>query len=151
MAVNFDTAARGQSGWAVYYRGPGIVVTSQFVMTSQSRHPVARLSDVRREVRLTYRARKRAAVAGATGTIFAAALGSAAGSPLLIVATVTAAGFLMAAATVADHRDHPDSLALLATCEGRPIELYRSGDKREFAQVCRAVLRAVQLNQDLVP
>jgi hypothetical protein len=72
----------------------------------------------------------------------AAAYGSAA---MLCAGFITATG--MAVALLVDGRRNPQWMALCARYGGQVITLFTSRNRREFEQVRRAVIRAVEVNR----
>jgi hypothetical protein len=150
MAVNSRTAAPGHSGWAVYYDGPAVVVTSWYVMNTGGRYPVAHLTNIRQVHVRTHTASVAAIFTGTVEILLALPLAVAYGSLALLCAGALAALGLVTAMVVDDRRN-PRRMALCATHHGRDIELFSSRDKREFERVRRAVIRAVQLSRDPWP
>ncbi|AGL15236.1 DUF6232 family protein [Actinoplanes sp. N902-109] len=150
MALNSSTAVPGHSGWAVYYDGPAVVVTSWYVMNTEGRYPVAHLTNVRQVHIRSYTARLAAVFAGAVEVMLAMPLAIGYGSVVLLGAGAVAAAGIMTA-TAIDGRRNPRWMSLWATLHGRDVELFSSPDKREFERVRRAVIRAVQLNRDPWP
>ncbi|WP_067497547.1 DUF6232 family protein [Actinoplanes sp. TFC3] len=149
MAVS-GTAAPGHSGWAVFYDGPDVVVTSWYVMNPDGRYAVAHLGNVRQVHVRTYTARVAAMFTAAVELMLAAPLAIAYGSVALLVAGALA-GLGIVTAMVIDGRRNPRWMALQATYGSRDVELFSSPDKREFERVRRAVIRAVQLSRDPWP
>ncbi|WP_306213164.1 DUF6232 family protein [Actinoplanes sp. RD1] len=147
MAVHAHYEAPGHNGWAVYYRGPRIIVTSQYVETTAGRLPVRLLDDVRQIHVSNHSARVTALATAAVELGLAAPLAAASGSVALICAGAAAAAGTGVGALV-DERRNPRWMALRATCQGRRVELFQTASKREFGQVHRAVLRAVELDRD---
>ena len=148
MAVNSDTAAAGQSGWAVYYRGPHVVVTSQYVENPDGRYPLSMLSDFDRVVVRPYPAWKIALFVGCLEVLIAVPLAIGYGSGALICAGFIAACGV-AGGTLVDGRRNPRWMALTATYQFERIELFSSRSSREFEQVRRALIRAVEYDRDL--
>ncbi|GAA2561533.1 hypothetical protein GCM10010435_36650 [Winogradskya consettensis] len=147
MTVESGTAVPGQSGWVVYYDGPGVVVTSWYVMNAAGRYPVTSLTEVRQVHLRSGGPRLTAVIAGATAVIVAVPLSVPFGyAALLVAAAAAVVGGI--AAQVVDRRYNPRWMALWATHQGRDIELFGSSDKQQFEQVRRAVIRAVQINRD---
>jgi hypothetical protein len=79
-----------------------------------------------------------------------AGLAAAYGSPLVIVVGLVAAA-VTAAALVLGERRGSQWATLEATSGSQRVILYRSRNTREFQQVRRAVIRAVEANRDPCP
>lgn len=148
MAINSDTAAAGQSGWAVYYRSPRIVVTSQYVENADGRYPLRMLGDIDRVVVRPYPAWKIALFAGCIEVAIAIPLAIAFGAAALLCAGFIAACGVVTG-TLVDGRRNPRWMALTTTFQYERIELFSSRNSREFEQVRRAVIRAVEYDRDL--
>lgn len=134
----------------VYYRGPGIVVTSHYIENGEGRHRIRDLRAIRRaEVAARY-AHTLALALGSVEVGLSAGLAVAYGSPV-----VAAVGLIAAAATavalVLGERRSSRWATLEATSGERRVVLYRSRNGREFQQVRRAVIRAVEANRDPRP
>ena len=148
MAVNSGTTTSGQSGWAVYYRGPHAVVTSWYIENAKGRHPVHHLRNVRQVHVRTYPTRAVALFTGAVELALTIPLATVYGSATLLC-TGFVATFGIASAALVDGRRNPRWMALIASYQGRDVELFSTRDKREFEQVRRAVIRAVELDREL--
>jgi hypothetical protein len=143
MAV---TAAASHGGWVVYYRGPGIVVTSQYIENADGRYLVRDLRPIYRVQVFAHPTRTVALICGAIELALAAPLAAAYGSVILLCAGFIAT-FGVAAALLVDGRRNPRWMALRAVCGGRKITLFSSRNQREFEQVRRALIRAVEANR----
>jgi Zn-dependent M28 family amino/carboxypeptidase len=134
----------------VYYRGPGIVVTSHYIENGEGRH---RIRDLRAIRRAEAAARSAHLLALALGTVevgLSAGLAVAYGSaPLVLVGLAAAAA--TAAALIIGERRGSRWATLEATSGSRRVVLYRSRSNREFQRVRRAVIRAVEANRDPRP
>jgi hypothetical protein len=95
MSIDPRSRNRPRCGWAVYYVGQRITVTSWYVETPDGRYPMADLGDVRRLV---------------------------------------------------DARVNPR-----AAYRGTEVLLFSSRDPAEFEPVRRALIRAVEVNRELLP
>ncbi|GIM90242.1 DUF6232 family protein [Paractinoplanes toevensis] len=144
MALNSGTSAASHSGWVVFYRGSRILVTSHHIdVINGGRYLVRDLSQVTRVHSYQYPASTVALLAGAVELVLGLVLTMYFGVAAMFgVAVVDAAG--LAAAILLDHRRNPRWMELRATCRGRRIVLFRSRNQREFEQVRRAVIRAIE-------
>jgi hypothetical protein len=142
MTSNADTSPAGE---IIYYRGPGIVVTSGHVANREGRFRVRDLQAVDRVEISAHPALTIALVCGAIELVLAVLLAVTFGSAVLICAgLVTAAG--LGSATLVDARRNPRWMALRAFAGGRQITLFSSCDRQEFEQVRRAVIRVIEVN-----
>ena len=141
MTVNFK--APGQNGWVVYYHGPGITVTSWYVLNADGRYPAAMLAGARRVHVRTHPARTVALAAGAAELALAALV-----HPTALPAALLLAALGVTAGLVIDKRRSPRRMELWVTYRGGEVELFSSADRREFEQVRRAVIRALEVNRD---
>jgi ABC-type protease/lipase transport system fused ATPase/permease subunit len=146
MALNSGTSAANHHGRVVYYRGRHVLVTNLHVATAGEQYPVRELDQVRRVLSYRYPASAVALVVGAAellvGFVLAAYVGMAA---LLGVTVLDAAG--VAGAVLLDSRRNPRWMELRAVHRGREVVLFRGRDQREFEQVRRAVIRAVEAHR----
>jgi hypothetical protein len=139
-------SAADQDGWAVYYRGPGIVVTNWYIENAGGRYRIRDLRLIRREYVFAHPSRTVALICAVIELAVAAPLAAVFGSVILLCAgLVSAAG--MAAALLIDGRRNPRWMALRAVHGGRTIMLFSSRNHQEFEQVRRAVIRAVEANE----
>ncbi|MFI5933125.1 DUF6232 family protein [Actinoplanes sp. NPDC051494] len=141
MTVNFK--APGQSGWIVFYDGPGITVTSWYVQNSVGRYPAGMPAGARRVHVRTHPARTVALVAGAAALALAALV-----RPTTLPAALLLAALGVTAGLVIDKRRSPRRMELWVTYRGGEVELFSGADRREFEQVRRAVIRALEINRD---
>jgi Family of unknown function (DUF6232) len=146
MAVNSDASAAGQHGGFVYYRGPRIVVTNHYIENAHGRYPVRDLRLIERVHVLAHPARTVAMICGVIELALAAPLAAAYGSLILLCAGFITA-FGLAAAILVDGRRNPRWMALRGIHRGRAITLFGSRNRKEFEQVRRAVIRAVEANR----
>ena len=146
MARNSGTSADNRRRVVVYYRGPHIIVTSRYIENTTGRYAVHAIGSVRRVHEAGHPARTVALVCGAVELAIAAPLALAYGSAVLLCAgLVMACG--VAAAHLADDRRNPRQMSLRAVHDGSVVTLFRSRRQREFEQVRRAVIRAVEANE----
>jgi hypothetical protein len=143
MAV---TSAANQGGWVVYYRGPGIVVTSWYIENADGRFLVRDLRLIYRVHLFAHPTRIVALICGAIELALAAPLAAVYGSVILLCAGFIAA-VGVAAALLVDGRRNPRWMALGAIYDGRKITLFSSRNQQEFEQVRRAMIRAVEANR----
>jgi hypothetical protein len=143
MAVSSDAAAAGQHGGCIYYESPRIVVTSHIIEISRGRYVVREVRRIERVEVFAHPARTVASICGGIELLLAAALAAAFG-----VAVFLCAGFLtavgLAVAILVDGRRNPRWMILRGVYRGQAIVLFSSRDQREFGQVRRAVIRAVE-------
>jgi hypothetical protein len=144
MALNARISDAAPGG-RIYYRGPRIVVTSNYIENAGGRHQLHDLTRIGRVSLDAHPARTVALMFGAIELVLAVPLAVAYGSAALFCAGLVA-GFGLAAALLADERRNPRWMALHAVSRGRWIVLFASRDRREFEQVRRAVIRAVEAN-----
>jgi Family of unknown function (DUF6232) len=149
MALNSDTSAASQGGW-VHYRGPRIVVTSRYIENGTGRYLVRDLSLIKQVHGFAHPARMVALICGAIELVLAAPLAAAYGSAALLCAGFVSA-FGLAAALLLDGRRNPRWMALRGVHAGRVVTLFSTRDQREFGQVKRAVIRAVEANRPWQP
>ena len=130
----------------VYYPGPQIIVTSRRIKTADGCYPVRELGQINQVHGYAYPARTLALICGAIELALALPLALAIGSAaMLCVGFVSAAG--LALALLVDGRRNPRWMALNAIHDGQEITLFSSRYRREFEQVRRAVIRAVEANR----
>ncbi|GIF38771.1 DUF6232 family protein [Actinoplanes xinjiangensis] len=134
----------------VYYRGPGIVVTSHYIENGEGRHRIRDLRAIRRAEAAARYAHALALVLGTVEIGLSAGLAVAYGSALVVVVGLVAAA-ATAAALVLGERRSSRWATLEATNGSRRVVLYRSRSSREFQRVRRAVIRAVEANRDPRP
>jgi len=140
MELNANTEA------VVHYPGPRIVVTSRYIENSNGRYLIRDLRFIDQVLVAGHPATKVALVCGAIELGVAAPVAAALGSAIMFCAGfVVAAG--VAAAALADGRRNPRWMALRAVHRGHEITLFASRDRREFEQVRRAVIRAVEASR----
>lgn len=131
---------------SVYFPGPRVVVTSTHVDTEHSRYLVRDLRGIERVGGYAYPVRATALVCGVIELVSAVPLAVFYGLVVLAgTGLLTAAS--MAVAVWADGRHNQRWMVLRAHYRGHLVPLFRSRDKREFEQVCRAVQRAVEVNR----
>lgn len=130
-------------GWVVLYPGPDIVVTTWWVDTRGVRYPVSQLSEVTRVEVDGHRARAAAVYAGVVEMAIALPFAAVAGSGLMVVAGLLAAGGV-AVGVLVDTRRNPRWMALRAVYNGREVELFQTTHRREFQRVRLAVIRAME-------
>ncbi|WP_327006920.1 DUF6232 family protein [Dactylosporangium sp. NBC_01737] len=151
MAINTDVSGADQGRRnIVLYPGPRIVVTSQYIQTADHCYPIRDLLPITRYEVHAHHARNMALIFGAIEVALAAPLAAAYGSAMLLCVGFVAA-FGLFAALLVDSRRNPSLMALCAVYRGRPFTLFSSRDRREFGQVRRAVLRAVEANTPARP
>jgi hypothetical protein len=134
----------------VYYRGPGIVVTSHYIETGEARHRIRDLRAIRRAEAAERYAHLLALGFGVVEVGVSAGLAVVYGSALVIVAGLIAAAATAAALILRERRDARWA-TLEATSGNRRVVLYRSRSSREFQRVRRAVIRAVEADRDPRP
>ncbi|MEV4281071.1 DUF6232 family protein [Actinoplanes xinjiangensis] len=134
----------------VYYRGPGIVVTSHYIENGEGRHRIRDLRAIRRAEAAARYAHTLALVLGTVEIGLSAGLAVAYGSALVVVVGLVAAA-ATAAALVLGERRSSRWATLEATNGSRRVVLYRSRNSREFQRVRRAVIRAVEANRNPRP
>ena len=150
MSIDPGSRNRPHCGWAVYYSGQRITVTSWYVETPSGRYPMAEVGEVLRLLTYTYPGRKVALVVGAVEVGMALPLTIAFQSAaLLLVGLLAAAG--VAAGVLRDAHCNPRWMELRASYRGEEVLLFSSRDASEFEQVRRALIRAVEVNRDLLP
>jgi hypothetical protein len=148
MTTHADVSGAGQGRSIVYYRGPRIVVTSEYIETAGGRYLIRDLKCISRLYVGAYPARTTALVFGLLELAVAAPLVAVYGSVLLLcVGLATAAG--LAGALLVDLWRNPRWMALRAVSDGREVLLFASRDARVFEQVRRAVNRAVAADEPL--
>ncbi|GIF17603.1 hypothetical protein BJ973_009432 [Actinoplanes tereljensis] len=147
MALNSGTSAASHSGQTVYYRGRRIRVTSHHIdAVDEGFFLVRDLSQLTRVLSYQYPARKVALISGGIELLLGLALSAFFGVAVLLGVAVIDAGGL-AAAILLDSRRNPRWMELRATHRGQQTVLFRSRDQREFEQVRRAVIRAIEANR----
>ena len=150
MSIDPNSRNRPRCGWAVYYADQRIAITSWYVQTRGDRYPVTELADVLRVLTNTYPGRRVALVAGGVEVGVALPLTVAYQSTvMLLVGLIAAAG--VAAGVLTDARRNPRWMELRATYRGEDVLLFSSRNSTEFEQVRRALVRAVEVNRDLLP
>jgi hypothetical protein len=143
-------ALNSNSPGVVFYRGPRIVVTSRYIHNADARYRVCDLGQVRRIHEVAYPARTIALICGGIELAIAAPLAIAFGSwVLLCVGLVTAIS--VGAAQIVDGRRNPRWMALHTVHQGREVTLFQSRKHQEFEQVRRAVIRAIEANEQPRP
>lgn len=143
MALNAETPI-------VYYRGPGIVVTSHYIDTGEARHRVRDLRSIQWEGARRQSAPLVAVVCGLLEVGLSVKLAVAYESLLLVGAGLFTA-VATAIALILDERRSRRWATLEAISGDRRVILHRSRNAREFQQVRRAVIRAVEANRRLRP
>jgi hypothetical protein len=146
MALNSDTSTADQGGQIVFYRGPGIVVTSRYIENSKDRYRVGDFHVIDRVHLFAHPARTVALICGAIELALAVALAAIYGAALLLGAGFIAA-FGLAVAILLDGRRNPRWMALRGVLDGREVTLFSSRNQQQFEQVRRAVIRAVEVNE----
>lgn len=150
MALDSGTSAPGHRGWIVYYSSPAITVTSRYVQNATGRYAVAQLDGVVRTVVRAHPARAAALFAGAVELVLAVPFAIGAGSATMFVVGLPPA-FGVAVGVLVDARRNPRWMALQAVHLGRDVQLFCSRNQREFEQVRRALIRAIEISRDPRP
>ncbi len=137
----------GPAPHRTFYRQGGISVTDQWLTIAGRRFPVAELHNLRsvREPAPTVAVATAAvacAVAVATG-----ALAAFSGDPALMIGAPFLAALPIGMA-VATWRLRPRYFALYADYRGEIVQLLGAVDERRYGQICRALLRAVEVNRE---
>jgi hypothetical protein len=147
MAHQSESSASRPDPAVVFYSGPGILVTSRNIYTGRGRFPVPDLDLIHCEYRDTRLPRKIALGSGGFVLALAIPLTVVYGVVCLLCAGLVAAGGLGIALAV-ENRNNPTWMVLVARHQGRFVPLYSTADRREFGRVHRAVLRAVEANEE---
>jgi hypothetical protein len=147
MAHNSDTSAAGHRSETVYHPGPRILVTDRRIETAGRRFPVRELAEIQRIQKDAHPARTVALVCSGVGLLLAVPLAALYGA-----VSVLAVGFVIAlglgGAILVDNRGNPRWMVLVAHYRGQPVTLFSSRNRQEFEQVRRAVLRAVEADDE---
>lgn len=147
MAQRSESSASRPDPAVVYYRGPGILVTSRRIHTGHGRFLVPELDRLHCEYEETRLPRQIALCGGLLALVLATPLAVAYGAVCLLCAGFAAAGGLGIALAV-ENRNNPTWMVLAARHHGTVVTLYSTADRREFGRVHRAVLRAVEANEE---
>jgi hypothetical protein len=131
----------------IHYVSNKITITSRQVDTGEIQVPIAELRAVVRCLTFTYPLFKVAVVTGGLEVAIAVSLATAFGSPMFLCAGVVAALGMWLGAWV-DARRNPSFMVIEANVHGRNQVLFGTRDKREFGQVSRALMRALEDHQD---
>lgn len=147
MNRHVEDMATFRARGAVYYRGRAAHVTSRGIYTAHGEFALRDLEFVTRVAHLRYPARSLALASAAIEILLGLVLAWLFGTFILLGAAFVAAGGLALAAIVDGHRN-PYWMELHAIHRGQQTLLFSSRDRREFDQVRRAVLRAMQARRD---
>jgi hypothetical protein len=144
MSSNLDTSPNGR----IYYPGPGIVVTRDYIATIKTRYPIRELAVEDPRYFYAFPARAMALYCGLIELLLAGGAGALYGSAnaLLCLAGVIAAVGITCGILI-DYRRNPQQMELTAWHKGRRVLLFASDDHRVFEQVRRAVVRALEANR----
>jgi hypothetical protein len=147
MAHNSDTSAARHHSETVYHPGPRILVTDRRIETAGRRFPVRELAEIQRIQKDTHPARTVALICGGVELLLAVPLAAFYGAvSVLGVAFVIALG--LGGAILVDSRSNPRWMVLVAHYRGQPVTLFSTRNRQEFEQVRRAVLRAVEADDE---
>jgi len=147
MAHQSESPASRPDPAVVFYSSPGILVTSRNIYTGRGRFPVTELDRLHCAYRETRLPRKIALCADGLILALAVPLTLVYGVVCLLCAGLVAVGGLGIALAV-ENRNNPTWMVLVARHRGRFTPLYSTADRREFGRVHRAVLRAVEANEE---
>ena len=148
MTQNADTSRDER----IYFPGPGIVVTSAWILTREGRYRVRDLHFDNLRYVYAYPARAVALYCGLVELLLAAGFAAAYGSAeVMLCAAGVVAAVGMTGAVIVDERRNPRWMELAAWHQGRHIVLYATDDRVTFGQVRRAVVRAVEANEPPLP
>lgn len=147
MAHRSESPASRPEPAVVFYSGQGILVTSRNIYTGRGRFPVPDLDLIHCELRETRLPRQIALCGGGFVLAVATVLTFVYGVVCLLGAGLVAAGGLGIALAV-ENRNNPTWMVLVARHRGSLVPLYSTADRREFGRVHRAVLRAVEANEE---
>jgi hypothetical protein len=143
MSRNSDTSASGR----IYYPGPGIVVTRAYIETTEGRYPIRDLIIEDPCYFYAYPARTVAIYCGAVEVLLAAVVAAVIGSAALLCLAGAVLGAGVAGAALIDNRRNPRRMELAAWHQGDRVMLFTSDNRRQFEQVRRAVVRAMEANR----
>ncbi|HEV7963900.1 MAG TPA: DUF6232 family protein [Actinoplanes sp.] len=146
MSIDRSSPSTPRCGWAVYYAGQNIVVTSWYVETATGRYAIAELAGVLRYLTFTHPGRTVALIAGGVEVAVAVPFSLALQSVTMLVVGLCAA-LSVAAGALLDERRNPRWMELRAAYRGADVLLLRTRDKTEFEQIRRALIRAVEVNR----
>jgi hypothetical protein len=138
---------------SVFYRGPRALITHEVIEVPHPQWRRFAIKDLA-AVHIVQHgpdvnvARRRAFGLAALGSIFVTVPAIGHSSPIVAVAvmigSLTYAGACLRSASGV-------AWSLVAAYRGRTLVLFQSSSQREFDQVCRALLRALELHQDASP
>ncbi|MFI5909669.1 DUF6232 family protein [Dactylosporangium sp. NPDC051541] len=145
MAVNAEKPGPTR---VVYYPGPRVVVTSDYIESAEGYHRISDLDDIDRVSTYAYPTSQMALFTGIIEVLLGAGVAAVSGGSLALVGSGLFAGASMAAAVIHDGHRNPRWMALRAIANGREFLLFQSRNQAEFEAVRRAVIRAVEANRE---
>jgi hypothetical protein len=130
----------------VHYISRKIAITSAYVEVADVRIAISDLQGVVCCLTYTYPTFKVSCITGCMEVVLAVPFATVYGSVLMLCAGfISGAGLALGA--LADARRNPRWLTIDADYRGRRITLLSTCDKREFGQVRRALIRALEDNR----
>ncbi|PWK52384.1 hypothetical protein BC793_101393 [Actinoplanes xinjiangensis] len=143
-------ASRGE-GWElpVFYRGPRAVITHHVVEVSKDHRRlfmVAEMSDVH-IVRFDPGPDGAGRHLAGVSSLVAAVIAVPVVGPASMLLTVVVAGALSAGAIVCLRSRHAGWWQLRAGYRGAVVEVFSSGDEKEFAEFCRGLVRSLEYGE----